>query len=233
MMVALVIHTLVKHMKTDTARFCYFRYCPNLSRVIPYNLRSDRWCLSLRDAHRWEAVDVTLMSVCLFWIWGCFLCQVVIQSFPVQEASHYSQESRFLIAGHGCRLPDAGVMGSRVIIIQNTEPTSRRLYGLQTAAFKHPYQKKKNAFHSHLFWKTSLLHIVNPSSWRALYLCERFTDVVMLGKAQALTALRQVFTSQQLDCLNLPQSRGTQVADDCKTATSGTESMLLRVPWMQ
>lgn len=111
-------------------------------------------------------------------------------------------------------------MGSRVIITTNTEPTSRRLYGLQTAAFKHPHQKeegKKKPFHSHPLWKTSLLHTVNPSSWRALYLRERFSDVAMLGKTQAVRPLSdsQDFTPQQLDCLNSPQSRGVQVADDC------------------
>lgn len=39
----------------------------------------------------------------------------------------------------------------------------------------------------------------------------------MLGKTQAVRPLSdsQDFTPQQLDCLNSPQSRGTQVADDC------------------
>lgn len=118
---------------------------PNLSRIIPYNLQHNRRCLCLCDARVWEAVDATLMSACFLrpGAGGDFLCHVVIQNFPNQEASHYSQESHFLIAGHGCRLPDAGVMGSRVIIIKNTESTSPRLYGLRTAVFKYPHQKKK------------------------------------------------------------------------------------------
>lgn len=88
-----------------------------------------------------------------------------------------------------------------------------------------PTKKIKNPFHSHPLWKTSLLHAVNPSSWRGLYLWERFLDVVMLGKTQAVRLLSdsQVFTPRLLDCLNSPQSHGAQVADDCKTATSGTE----------
>lgn len=57
-------------------------------------------------------LHVTLLSVCLLCILelgggGDFLCHVVIQSFPDQEASHYKQESCFLIAGPGCRLPHA------------------------------------------------------------------------------------------------------------------------------
>lgn len=163
MMVALVIHTLVKHMRASQT---FFFSSPNLGRIIPFNLHPSRQCLCLCDARGWEAVDVTLMSMCLL----CpgagvdFLFYVVIHSFPNQEASHYSLESHFLIAGQGCRHPDAGVMGSRVIIIKNTEPTLPRLYGLQTAAFKAPPPQKNPIPSSYPFWKPSFLHTVNPSS---------------------------------------------------------------------
>lgn len=119
-------------------------------------------------------------------------------SYPKKSrpgASHYSLESCFLIAGHRCRLPESGVMGSRVIIIKYTGSTSWTLYGLQTAAFNPP----KTIFHSHPLWKTSLPRSANPSQLNCLVIyvkawSKHLTDVVTLGKGWVIMQTLEFLT---------------------------------------
>lgn len=75
--------------------------------------------------------------------------------------------------------PSCEMMGSRVIIIKYTGPTSPRLYGLQTAAFKHPHPHKKRPFP--LPFSPSLLHTFS-FQLKILGFMRTFSDFVMLGK---------------------------------------------------
>ena len=99
---------------------------------------------------------------------SCVSCGYPMQSRP--GASHYRLESCFLIAGHRCQLPDSTVMGSRVIIIKYTGPTSWKLLQPSNSCFFTPQKPKSTPIP---FCRTSLRHSANPCLSSSLLFIER------------------------------------------------------------